>query len=102
LFVRVEDLVVVAYGRAAEAADVEDEAEGRVEREDAREPALDVDAREVVGALAQVERAADAPQQLALGLLDDLEDAREVQAPGRVRVGPAQASFELHGRRRHG
>src|SRR5215207_1292590 len=65
----VEDLVVVADGRAAEPADGEEHAEGRVEFDDALELALDVHAREVVDALAQVERAAQAPQKLALCLL---------------------------------
>src|SRR5215207_2884560 len=97
----VEDLVVVAYGGAAELAYGEEQAERRVEFEDALELTFQVDAREVVGALAQVQGAAQAPQKLALGLLDDLEDAREVQAAGRVRVGPAEAAVELYLWRRH-
>src|SRR5215204_766261 len=94
----VEDLVVVADGGAAEPADGEEQMVRRVEFENALELTFDVDAREVVGALAQIQRTAQGSQQLALGLLDDLEDAREVQAAGRVRVGPAEAAPELYRR----
>src|SRR5688572_22162860 len=100
LAVGVEDLVVVAYGRAAEPARGEPQAERRVEREDAREAAFEVDAREVV-ALSLVEREAEPAQEVGLGLLDYLEDAREVQAAGRVGVGPAQASLVLDEGRGH-
>src|SRR5215203_422573 len=62
----VEDLVVVADGGAAEPADGEEQMVRRVEFENALELALDVDAREVVGALAQIQRTAQGSQQLAL------------------------------------
>ena len=97
----VEDSVVVADGGAPELADGEAQGEGGVEFDDAEEAAFEVDAGEVVRRAPRVVRPAEAAQQVALGLLDDLEDAREVEAPGGVRVGPAEAALELYRRWRH-
>ena len=46
-----------------------------------------------------IHRPFESAQEFAFCLLDNLEDAREVQTTGGVGIGPTETALELYGRR---
>jgi hypothetical protein len=89
-------LIVVADRATSQLADREPQTERSVEREHAEESALHMYAREIVIPAPDIHRPFDATQQFALGLFDDLKDAREVQTPGGICVSPTQTAVEFY------
>jgi hypothetical protein len=96
LLAGIENLVVVADGAASQLPDRQPQAERRVEHQHAEEAAFHVHAREIVILAPDIHRPFDAAQKFAFCLLDNLEDAREVQTPSRVGIGPTKTALELY------
>src|SRR5713226_762138 len=95
----IEDLIVVADGSASQLPHGKSESERRVERQRAQETAFKVYAREIVMLAPNIHRPFDAAQEFTFRLLDNLEDAREVQTSRCVGIGPTKTALEFYGSR---
>src|SRR5712664_3670994 len=99
LFTVIENLVVVTDGTSSQLPHGKSESEPRVEHQHAKETAFKVYAREIVMLAPDIHGPFESAQQFALSLLDNLEDAREVQTPRCVGISPTKTALEFYGSR---
>src|SRR5713226_4083770 len=95
----IENLVVVTDGTASQLPHGKSESEPRVEHQHAQETAFKVYAREIVMLAPDIHGPFDAAQEFTFSLLDNFENAREVQATSGVGIGPTQTALEFYGSR---